>query len=413
MRIDPTIAARGRLVWFAAAFALAATLTGCFSTGSGIQTGERVDVYVSMPLHGPEARNGRDVVDAARLALADANGMADQLRIRVTYMDDTSGHGADARWSPAAAAANARRASQDSAAIAYIGDFDSGATRFSLPITNEAHILEVSPASSAVDLVQPFLGAGDQIPEEVQPTGQRTFGRVIPSDEAQADAGAAWAKRLHVSTARVVGDGSSFSRVMESAFGEQARQSGIRVQRAKLTGPRMACGLNGVQSGSPSQILGYYAGSEIPTSQQLRCVTNGTAGARLMATDALLDPAGIRALASSSALVTSAAQDPSQLPASGQRFLRAFHDRYHRAPGRYAAYGYEAMALVLDSIRRAGDSGADRDSVVTSFFDTTDRHSVLGTYSIDDVGDTSLSRLAGYRVVHGRPVFTTALTASP
>jgi branched-chain amino acid transport system substrate-binding protein len=401
------------VVWLAAALALAATLTGCFSTGSGIQTGERVDVYVSMPLRGSEARNGRDVVDAARLALADANGMAGRLRIRAIYLDDTSGHGANARWSPAAAAANARRASQDSAAIAYIGDFDSGATRFSLPITNEAHILQVSPASSAIDLVQPFLGAGDQIPDEVQPTGQRTFGRVIPSDEAQADAGAKWAKRLGIAQARVVGDTSPFSRVMESAFGEQARQSGIKVERAKLTAPRQVCGLNGLKNGSPSRILGYYAGSEIPTDQQLRCVTNGAAGARLMTTDALLNPAGIRALASSRALVTSAAQDPTQLPASGQRFLRAFQQRYHRTPGRYAAYGYEAMAVVLDSIRRAGDSGADRDSVVSAFFNTVDRRSILGSYSIDDVGDTTLSRLAGYRLVNGRPVFETALSATP
>jgi len=397
----------------AALIALVAALAGCASAGSGIQPGERVDVYVSMPLRGPEAADGRDVVDAARLALADARGKVGQLRIRAVYLDDTSGHGSRARWSPAAAAANARRASQDSAAIAYIGDFDSGATRFSLPITNEAHILQVSPSSAAVDLVQPFLGAGDQIPDEVQPTGQRTFGRVIPSDEAQADAGAAWAKRLGVTSARLVGDSSSFARVMESAFGEQARGKGIDVQRAKLTPPRLLCGPSGLPSGSSARMLGYYAGAEIPDGQQLRCVTNGVAGGRLMTTDALLDPPGLRALAPSHALVTSAAQDPSQLPSAGQRFLRAFRQRYGREPGRYAAYGYEAMAVVLDSIRRAGDAGGDRDSVVNAFFDTTDRRSILGTYSIDDVGNTTLNHLAGYRVVHGRPVFTTSLSATP
>jgi branched-chain amino acid transport system substrate-binding protein len=101
------------------------------------------------------------------------------------------------------------------------------------------------------------------------------------------------------------------------------------------------------------------------------------------------------------------------LPASGQRFLRAFRQRYHRTPGRYAAYGYEAMAVVLDSVRRAGDSGDDRDSVVSAFFETTDRDSILGRYSIDDVGNTTLTRLAGYRVRHGRPVFTTDLSAAP
>ena len=83
--------------------------------------------------------------------------------------------------------------------------------------------------------------------------------------------------------------------------------------------------------------------------------------------------------------------------------------RYGREPGRYAAYGYEAMAVVLDSIRRAGDQGDDRDAVVDAFFDTQDRDSVLGTYSIDEVGDTTLGRLAGYRLADGRPRFETAL----
>src|SRR5689334_16974010 len=185
--------------------ALTIGVAGCAGSNSGIQAGEKADVYVSMPLHGPQAASGRDVVDGARLALADAHGKVGELEVRATYLDDTSGSGPAADWSAAVAAANARQASQDSAAIAYIGDFDSGATRSSLPITNEAHILQVSPAASAIDLVQPFLGAGDQLPDEVQPTGERTFGRVIPSDEVQAQAGALWAKRLGVHTARVVG----------------------------------------------------------------------------------------------------------------------------------------------------------------------------------------------------------------
>ncbi len=383
----------------AAGLAVAATLAGCFSSGSGIQSGERVDIYVSMPLHGPEAGNGRDVVDAARLALADAHGMAGRLRIRATYLDDTSGQGTKVRWSPAAAAANARRASQDSAAIAYIGDFDSGATRYSLPITNEAHILQVSPASSAVDLVQPFLGAGDQIPEEVQPTGQRTFGRVIPSDEAQAEAGALWAKRLGSRVATVISGRTPYDRVMATAFRDEARAIGLHIaQPGPGSGQRVVSDLG-------------YAAVESSDRGQLGVVR---AMPRVIATDALLGES-LKQLTGPQpgrVLITSAAQDPSQLPASGQRFLRAFRQRYHRTPGRYAAYGYEAMAVVLDSVRRAGDSGGDRDSVANAFFDTANRHSILGRYSIDEVGNTTLNRLAGYRLEHGRPVFTTALSAA-
>ena len=77
------------------------------------------------------------------------------------------------------------------------------------------------------------------------------------------------------------------------------------------------------------------------------------------------------------------------------------HDERHPGPRRPPEH------------RDAGQQAVDQRAFAVAAFDTTDRHSVLGTYSIDDVGDTSLNRLAGYRVVNGRPVFTTALTAPP
>jgi len=372
---------------------LAATLAGCASAGSGIEPGERVNVYVSMPLRGPEATNGRDIADGARLALADARGKAGELRIHAIYIDDASGRGSDTGWSPAAAAANARRASEDSAAIAYIGDFDSGASRFSLPITNEAHILQVSPASSAVDLVQPFLGAGDQVPDRVQPTGERTFGRVIPSDEAQARAGAVWAKRLRSTGVLVLRGRTGYDEVVAASFREEAGSLGLRISK------------NGRGDLAYAAIEASDRPGELPVIP------------RVMGTDALLMPSIPAWLDTGrlprEVLLTAAAQDPSQLPAYGQRFLRAFRKRYDREPGPYAAYGYEAMAVVLDSIERAGDSGDDRDAVIDAFFDTTDRHSILGTYSIDDVGNTTLDRLAGYRVVDGQPRFETGLSVTP
>ena len=386
--------------WRVAAAALAtvgavAGLGGCASGGSGVEPGERVEVYVSMPLHGPNAADGRDVVDGARLALADADGKAGVLEVHATYLDDTSGAGSNAGWSPAVAAANARRALQDSAAIAYIGDFDSGATRFSLPITNEAHLLQVSPASAAVDLVQPYLGAGDQVPEETQPTGERTFGRVIPSDEMQAQAGAVWAKRLGARRNTVIRGGSQYDKVVAAAFAERARAIGLRLSKS-----------------GPSD-LGYAAVE--PSEGGPLSVVRATP--RVIGTDALLTPDVPEALVNGGMprrlLLTSAAEDPSQLPSSGQRFLREFRERYKRQPGRYAAYGYEAMAIVLDSIERAGDAGDDRDSVIDAFFDTEDRRSVLGTYSIDEVGNTTLNRLAGYEAAEGQVRFETALTVTP
>jgi branched-chain amino acid transport system substrate-binding protein len=329
-----------------------------------------------------------------------------KLAVRARYLDDTSGPARSARWSGAVAAANARQAAQDSTAIAYVGDFDSGATRFSLPITNEARILQVSPASAAVDLVQPYLGAGDQVPEDVQPSGDRTFGRVIPSDEAQGKAAAAWARRLKAKSVAAVSDGSRFGDVLVESFRSAA---------------------SGLTRSPASAGLLYYGGTaaDIPGVVK-QAATTQCSPQTVIASDALLAsrvlrgvPAACTALPGQPAgggrgvLLTAAAQAPSELPASGQAFLRAFRQRYARDPGPYAAYGYEAMEVVLDSIRRAGDSGDQRDAVVSAFFDTQDRRSVLGAYSIDDVGDTTLDRLAGYTVVAGRPEFDRVLSVPP
>ena len=154
----------------------------------GSRPGERVTVYVSMPLRGPEAADGRDVVRGAKLALADARGRAGELRVRAIYLDDTAGQGAGlagARPWPRPTPAERPRTRPRS---------PTSATSTRAPPAlrcrsrTRRSMLQVSPASGAVDLVQPFLGAGEDVPEEVQPTGERTFGRVIPSDAAQAQA---------------------------------------------------------------------------------------------------------------------------------------------------------------------------------------------------------------------------------
>jgi branched-chain amino acid transport system substrate-binding protein len=386
------------------ALALALLAAGCATPGSGIQAGEHVTIYVSVPLRGPQEVEGRDVVGGAKLALADAHGRVGQLAVRAVYLDDTAGQGARVGWNAAVAAANARQAAEDSTAIAYLGDFDSGASRFSLPITNEARMLQVSPASGAIDLVQPFLGAGDELPKDVQATGERTFGRVVPSDAVQAEAAAIWAKRLGARSVAALSDGSRSGETMVMAF----RQAADGLPR---TDPRQADLLyyGGAAAGVPAPVRRDVS----PCSRQTLIASDAMLGSPLLRRiptgvfNCPLIPAGESA--PHGVLVTSAAEDPTQLPPAGQRFVRAFGGRYGRKPGRYAAYGYEAMAVVLDSIRRAGDGGDDRDSVVDAFFDTQDRASVLGTYSIDDVGDTTLNALAGYRFSGGRPVFATPL----
>ena len=90
-----------------------------------------------------------------------------------------------------------------------------------------------------------------------------------------------------------------------------------------------------------------------------------------------------------------------------------YRREFKSAPDPLAAYGYTSMALVLDAISRAGGAGRDRERVIRELFDTNDYDSVVGKFSIDDNGDTTLQRVAGYRVRNGRLEFVKGLDGSP
>jgi branched-chain amino acid transport system substrate-binding protein len=59
------------------------------------------------------------------------------------------------------------------------------------------------------------------------------------------------------------------------------------------------------------------------------------------------------------------------------------------------------MSLVLDAIERAGAEGNDRGRVLEELYNTENRKSVIGTYSIDDTGDSSITDYGAYKIEDG------------
>jgi len=108
---------------------------------------------------------------------------------------------------------------------------------------------------------------------------------------------------------------------------------------------------------------------------------------------------------------TVATLDLSAYP-GGKTFLAAYKAKYGVAdPDPYAIYGYEAMKLGLDTITKLGASGDSKSAVLKALFATTDRNSVLGTYSFNKDGDTTLKSYGLYKVgPTGDPVFFKTLT---
>jgi branched-chain amino acid transport system substrate-binding protein len=330
--------------------------TGCGITGSA-KIEAPVAVYVSLPLTGPRGVDGQEAADGARLALEEAGGRAGSLQVRAHFLDDARGK----PWDPVAVGENARTAVQDHTTAGYIGELDSEPTRGSAPITNQAGIVQVSPGAGAVDLTAPAAGYPDS-PDRYRPSGSVSFARTVPADDVVIDAAAAWAGELGVTSVAVTSDGSPFQDLAATEFKSAAAAHGIQVSPGEPPSKIAVA-----PSGAARAV--YEPGTERltiygPTPQTLEL---------------------------------SAEVDPKLLP--DKQFDTRFARRFHRNPGPYAAYGYEAMALILQAIGDAGtDASSFRDDVRGALIGAHRDDTVLGSYSITSEGDTTECMIQRYRI---------------
>jgi len=107
---------------------------GCGEEGA--EEGAELTVYVSAPLRGAEAEEGKSLCVETREQAAQVRGGSDYA-LRVVCLDATD---PDGRWPLAKVGSNARRATEDSASIAYIGEPTRAARKQSQPIVEAAEI---------------------------------------------------------------------------------------------------------------------------------------------------------------------------------------------------------------------------------------------------------------------------------
>jgi branched-chain amino acid transport system substrate-binding protein len=396
---------------------VAASGCGEEQSRAGRVPGDTLTIFSSLPLQGAHADQAQSIVNAEKLALRETGGRAGDFKINFASADDATAGGDRVGWDPDKTAENARKAVENTRTIAYIGDFDSGATAISLPITNEAGFAQVSPASTAVGLTKFAPGAEAGEPDKFYPSGDRTFARVVPADDVQASAAARWTLRLGARSVYVIGDKSLEGDGLAELYLAAAKDDGLRVVGQDRMDPRdkdYRDFVRDVARTQPDAI--YFGGGADSNSVQLwQDLQDAMPGALKIGSHNLLVPEfyGRLGSAGTRTYITSAAMDPTQLPPRGQRFVRDYQREFGEPPDRFAAYGHAAMTLLLDAIERAGNDAGERDRVVEETLSTTGFESAVGAFSIDDNGDTSLDRIAGYQVRDGRLRLAAALRGTP
>jgi branched-chain amino acid transport system substrate-binding protein len=415
---------RLRIRWLAG-LALLPALTGCGRvalSASNTNSGNELTIYASVPLQGPSAPQGLQIVNGEKLALWQAGAHVGPFSVGLVSLDDASIGSAHPEAGSIETATNAKTAAQDPSAIAYLGDYDSSATAVSLPLINAAGILQVSPASPYVGLTYAHAASADE-PERFYPTGQRTFGRIMPADPVQARAQVQVMRLLHVSRVYLLNDGDRYQRPLSELVAEDARRAHIKVLGDEVVSTQenesQATSFPALVKrivASGAQAISYAGGTGPGAVALWRELHAAAPGLALLASSAAYNSPSFStaiARAGSETYITTPILPDRLYPPPAERVLAAYGARFGEQAQPYALYGYEAMSVVLAAIRSAGSDGNEREAVIKSFFATRDRSSVLGRYSIEPNGDTSLSTYAVDRVRAGKPVFWRALDASP
>jgi len=374
--------------------------------------GTRLAIYSSLPRRGPLRVLATETLAAERLALAQDGARVGGYRIRLVALDaSTPGLG---RSDPGQISLNARRAARDPQTIAYLGELAAGTSAISIPLTNEAGVLQVSPLDTAMALTTGSVAVTGS-PERYYPNLKavgRTFARVVPSDRSEADALLAAMRQEGVRRLALLTDEDANGRALATAVAARAPAAGIAVVRQQEVDEHATTDPSSIRqllAAGPGAVLDTTAAR--PGAAGLwRRLTAADPRLQLYAPASLADPSFVAALGSAAGVAHVTEPAPGAGGAAARSFAHAFAARYGYAPSTQARFGYEAMRGVLAAIRRSEAASRDgritREAVVRAYFRTDARASALGSYAIDRTGDTTLRGWSAFEVVDGmlRPV---------
>jgi len=412
-----------RTIGIALSLALAVGVAACGSSNksssSGGGGGGTVDFYSSLPLQGASKDQTAAMVNGMKLAVSQAGNKAGNMTVKYTSLDDSTAQAGN--WDPGHTAQNARKVAQDSKAVYYIGEFNSGASAISIPILNQGGIPQVSPANTYPGLTTNEPGTEKGEPDKYYPTGKRTYLRIVPRDKIQSAALIAQMKQDKCQKVAVANDKDTYGAGLARIFVQQSKTQGLtvtgndgidktasnyRAYASKVKGAGADCFLfSGVTANGAVQLF-KDVGAAVPN-------------AKLYGPDGVCESGftnpkkkGIPTALGKRFTCSVATLDLKSIP-GGPQFVSAYAKAYgDKNPDPYAIYGYEAMKLGLDTVKGLGDKGGDKAAVLAALFATKNRKSVLGTYSFDKNGDTSLTDYGIYKVgTDGNPTFDHAIKA--
>jgi branched-chain amino acid transport system substrate-binding protein len=387
-------------------------LAGC--GGCSRKSDNVVKIVSSMPRTGTGKGQTDAIANGIRMAIDDRNGEVAGMKIEYSDWDDaTAGTG---KWTPELESQNARNAEGDPDVMAYLGPYNSGAAMVSMPILNQAGLVQVSPAVTWTGLTKNVEGADPEEPGKYRPTGKNHFARVCPNDRTQGPVAADFVKNnLKVNSVYILDDKELYGLGVSGLFERRCKAIGLEVLGHESINPaqqEFTALLTSIKAKNPGAL--FFGGTTATGAPQVaKDMRNAGLSCPLIVPDgcyelSFITSAGEQNL--TNCYATFGGLDPADTSGPVAKFAEKYRQKYNAPPESFAIYGYEAANVVLAAIKKVGKK--DREAILKEVLGTKDFEGVLGKWSFDPDGDISLQQSTISKIEGGKfkPVAVMNLT---
>lgn len=376
------------------------TGTGCNRSGGGTT----VKLVSSMPRTGSARGQTDTIANGIKMAIAEyPDGIAG---MNIEYEDWDDADASSQSWTAELETANANRAIADPDVMAYIGPYNSGAAKKSMPLLNEAGLLQVSAAVTHTGLTKKTPGGDPNEPEVYRPTGKVTFARVCPADDTQGPLAADFAKNeLKAKTVFLLDDKELYGEGLAALFKHRCREIGIQVlghESINTKQNEFRALMATVKSRNPDVV--YFGGTTQSKGGQIaKDMRDAGLTCPLIVPDGCYEKVFIESAGEANlknCYVTLGGLDASLLTGPGAEFVKKYKEKFGNDPEAYAVYGYEAAKVILEAIKAVGKK--DRGEILKTCLATKDfDKGALGKWSFDENGDISIQNMTISKVEGG------------
>jgi branched-chain amino acid transport system substrate-binding protein len=388
----------GRFLRIALAVTLATvqitSVTGCVGPqAAATPSNGTITIGVDLPLSGADASDGVPTANAIKLAIKDAN--ESQLVGGFTLTADVHDDAVDGVHSPLKGEQNFHEFVADPTDLGVIGPLNSNVAQSLIPISNANELVLISPANTSPELTK---GPQALALRKIHPL-EVTYFRVCPTDDIQGLAGANFAyTTLHARRAYVIDDDMTFGRGVADQWASQFRSEGgtILAHEHATAGQTDFSGMIARAEQADADVV-FFGGESSTGAAVARKEMAGTALAHVpyvsgdgIQNQQFLDVAGP---VSADSYATVASANAAELP-TASNFEREYRQEYGQNAGAYSAAGYVATMVLVDAIAKAVRANEGkmptREQVLTQLRATPTYSSILGVFSFDQNGDTTL-----------------------